>query len=496
MSRPTPAPGKDPKSALLAGALWAVSMRWSVKSLGLISTAILARFLSPQDYGVVSMAFLVVALVETFLNTGAAHALVRLGPNPTVNQINSAWTLRGLQGCVMALVLAAVAPLAAMYFNEPRVAPIIWVVGACLAFMGFSNIGMTLAYRDLQFSVEFKLALCTKLTSVTVTLLAALYFADYRALVSGILAGFFMEWLLSYRLHSYRPRWCTENIKDIWAISKWLLITGIGSFFLHKTDQLMAGRVGNTQEYGLYTVGADIGQLPTGELGPTLTRPLFPILSSMKHDWERAKAATLKTMASANAITMPLGFGLAAVSEQATLLLLGSQWKDATPFVAGFAIIGVVQYLTGPIGTLLNVAGHVRVQSRIVWMEFLSFVALALLLTPTYHLQGLMLARIGSGLFQAILMMYAARQHMQLSLRKSVGSVVRPLGGSLAMYGLLVTCGQWVDLPMVNLVLNVLLGALFYTTWLLLTWRVAKCPEGLESTAIEFIQAKIKRRST
>lgn len=468
-------------------------MRWSVKSIGLISTVILARFLTPQDYGVVSMAFLVVALVEAFLNTGAAHALVRLGPNPTVNQINSAWTLRGLQGCAMALVLAAVAPLAAIYFHEPRVAPIIWVVSVGLAFMGFSNIGMTLAYRDLQFAVEFKLALYTKLTSVLVTLLAAWHFADYRALVSGILAGFIMEWVLSYRLHAYRPHWCTANIKDIWAISKWLLITGIGSFFLHKTDQLMAGRIGNTREYGLYTVGADIGQLPTGELGPTLTRPLFPILSAMKHDWDRAKAATLKTLASANAITMPLGFGLAAVSESATLLLLGSQWRDATPFVAGFAIIGVVQYLTGPISTLLNVAGHVRVQSRIVWMEFVAFVALALLLTSTYHLQGLMLARIGSGLLQAGLMMFAARQHMQLPLRQSVGALIRPFSGSVAMYVVLTTWGHGFANPMVNLVFDVAMGAVFYTTWLLLTWRLAKCPDGLESTLIEFVQAKLKR---
>lgn len=185
----------------------------------------------------------------------------------------------------------------------------------------------------------------------------------------------------------------------------------------------MAGRIGNTREYGLYTVGADIGQLPTGELGPTLTRPLFPILSAMKHDWDRAKAATLKTLASANAITMPLGFGLAAVSEPATLLLLGSQWRDATPFVAGFAIIGVVQYPIKSDKTLLNVAACVST----VWMEFVAFVALALPLTSTYHLQGLMLARIGSGLLQAGLMMFAACQHTQLPLRQSLGGLDSPL---------------------------------------------------------------------
>lgn len=468
-------------------------MRWSVKSIGLISTAILARYLQPQDYGIVAMAFLVVGLVDTFLNTGTAPALARLGPTATVKQIDSAWTLRGIQGLAMGAALAAIAPLAALYFTEPRVAPVLWVVGFCLAFMGFANIGMTLAYRDLQFSVEFKWVFYTKLGSVAVTLLSALYFADYRALVSGIVAGFVVEWLLSYILHPYRPRWCTENIKDIWNVSKWLMVTGIGSFFLRRTDQLMAGRVGSTGEYGLYTVGADIGQLPAGELGPSLTRPLFPILASIKHDWERAKVATLKTLGSVNTITMPMGLGLAALSTQATLVLLGHQWLEAAPYIAGFAVIGVVQYITEPLSTLLNVAGFVRVQSRIVWVEFLTFVALALLLTSTYHLQGLMAARIGSGLLSAGLMMLAARQYAQLSLRKTASTLLRPVTGAALMYGLLVVSGTWFDYPIVELIGKVIVGASFYTGWMLITWQLAKRPEGIESTVIEVLKSKFSR---
>ena len=496
MTKPDSSPLHNPKTALFKGAIWAVAMRWSVKSIGLVSTAILARFLQPQDYGIVAMAFLIVGLVDTFLNTGTAPALARLGPTATVKQINSAWTLRGMQGLAMALALAGVAPLAAMYFTEPRVAPVLWVVGGCLAFMGFANIGMTLAYRDLQFSVEFKWVLYTKLASVAATLLSALYFGDYRALVSGIVVGFVVEWLLSYYLHPYRPRWCTENIKDIWDISKWLMVTGIGSFFLRRTDQLMAGRVGDTREYGLYTVGADIGQLPAGELGPTLTRPLFPILASMKHDWERAKTAALKTLGSVNTITVPLGLGLAAVSDQATLLLLGPQWLAAAPFVAGFAVIGVVQYITEPLNTLLNVAGHVRVQSRIVWIEFVIFVTMALLLTPLYHLHGLMLARIGSGLLQAVMMMFAARQFAQLSLKRTASTLVRPIMGACLMYGLLVAWGNWFDYPMVDLLGKVIVGAVFYISWILITWQLAKRPDGIESTVIGVLKSKIRRGQT
>jgi hypothetical protein len=80
--------------------------------------------------------------------------------------------------------------------------------------MGFSNIGMALAYRDLQFGVEYRAAVTAKLSSALVTLATALYFGDYRALVCGILAGYVCEFVLSYRLHPYRPRWCTSRIPE------------------------------------------------------------------------------------------------------------------------------------------------------------------------------------------------------------------------------------------------------------------------------------------
>jgi O-antigen/teichoic acid export membrane protein len=216
----------------------------------------------------------------------------------------------------------------------------------------------------------------------------------------------------------------------------------------------------------------------------------------MRHDWARAKEATLKILGSVNSITMPLGFGLAAVSEQATVVLLGQQWHAATPFVAGFAIIGVVQYLTTPLSTLLNVEGHVRVQTRIVWTEFLAFISMAFLLTPTYHLQGLMIARIGSGLLQSFLMIIAARTYAGISLGSTAGSLLRPFTGSLFMYGILATWGNLFLNPLANLVVNIVLGAIVYTSWLLLTWLLAKQPDGLEATVIQFVRSKTRRLSS
>ena len=494
MSPPAPAVVKDAKASLIKGALWSLGMRWSIKMIGLLSTFIMARFLAPQDYGVVALAFLVVGLVDAFLNAGCNQALVRIG-NPDHDQINSAWTLRALQGVLMATVLMALAPFSAQYFHEPRVQNVLWVVSAGVAVMGFSNIGMALAYRDLQFGVEYRSAVTTKLISALVTLVTALYFRDYRALVCGVLAGYVSEFILSYRLHPYRPRWCTSRIPEIWAISKWLLTTGIGNFVLRRTDQIVAGRVGTTREYGLFTVGADIGQIPTGELGPTLTRPLFPILASMQGDLERAKSATLRTLSTVNTVTIPLGFGLAAVSNEATLVLLGTQWLEAAPFVAGFTMIGVVQYLTGPLTTLLNVVGHVKVQSKIIWLEFVAFALLAVALTPEYKLIGLIAARLISGLLHALMVIVATRRYLHLPMRSALMTYLRPVVGSVAMYFTLTSFSVSSIAP-IELAIKVVLGGVFYVAWILITWALAGKPDGIETMGVSLLDRVLSKWRT
>lgn len=482
------------KQALVRGALWALAMRWSVKLIGIVSTAILARFLTPQDYGIIAMAFIVVGFTEAFLTNGTAAALVRI-EHPDNEIINSAWTLRLIQGLLAALLLAATAPWIAEFFKEPKVTQVLWIISVGMALLAFSNIGITLAYRNLQHTLEYKDVVITKVVSVLCTLASAVYFRDYRALLTGIMFGFMAELFLSYYLHPYRPKWCTSKIHEIWHISKWLLITGMGTFILQRSDQVAAGRIAKTREFGLFTVGADIGNLPTGELGPTITRPLFPILSGLQHDWAQAKIVTLKTLATVNTVTIPMGLGMAAVSSQVTAVILGPKWTEAAVFVAGFAIIGVVNYLTGPLTTLMNVAGHVKVQTKIVWMEFAVFAALAVLLVEPMGLVGLMLARLAAGLFHSGYMAAQTSHHMELPLVSILKCYSRPLSGALLMYALLAHTGAWSTHVFLDLGLKVSSGVAFYSVWILLTWRLSGRPQGIEATALDFLQSKLLKKA-
>lgn len=492
MTQPHRLEAKNATAELARGAAWALAMRWSVRGMGLISTGILARFLKPEDYGLIGMAFLVVGLLEAFLNVGAPQALIRLGQTGSREHIDSAWALRGIQGLLIGVVLALAAPWAGVFFEEPRLAPVLWVLAACLAAMGFSNIGMALAYRDLQYKTEFKQIFFTKLVSVGFTFASVAFFMDYRALLTGLVAGYVAEFWLSYKLHPYRPRWCVSKVKELWNVSKWLLATGLGGYLLGRFDHLVAGKMGTTHQYGLYTVGNDIGTLAAGEIGGTLARPLFPTLANLKHDWPAAEKTTLNLIETIAYLVLPLGVGLAMVSPEATLVMLGSQWTEAAPYMAGFALIGAVLSCMSPLGTMLSVAGYVKSETTAVWAEFVVFCLLSILLTEQIGLIGLIYARAGGIGVRSLVLLWRVHSNTQLGLRRLAYVLQNPVLAAGCMAAVLFA-HPWTPFnnPILELLTLVLCGALTYTTTSLLLWWGRGKPDGFVAYVLGKLQAKM-----
>lgn len=486
----------SPKSALLLGAAWTVGGRWAIKGIGFISTIVMARLLLPADYGVVAMAMLAVGLVQALLDFGASTALLRKGELVRA-EIDSAWTLGILQGLLIGLLLAAASPFLAVYFEEPRVVWVLLTLAACLSLVSFGNIGLTLAQKEFEFSLIFRHQVACKVVGAVTTMAAGFLLRDYRALVIGIAVGYLVSLILSYTMHSYRPRWDTTRIREIWGITKWLMFGGIAQFCLRRGDELIAARVGTTREYGIYNVGADLGQLPTGEVGPALLRALLPVLASLKDDVERANAAVIKTVAALNSITVPIGVGFAALAVQATALMLGPSWTEAARFVMLFALVNTVQLMANPLNTLLILRGFTRLQSHMVWLEFAGFSALAALLVPTQGLVGLAFARLGAGLFNLLAMATVCHLRCGLSLAKLSFAILRPTAGSALMYLLITACLTLVQSLPAQIVLGVAAGAVFYLFWAFATWHLSGRPEGFESTAIELFQRwRLRRKAS
>ena len=483
---------ENPKSTLIRGAFWSVGTRWAIKLAGFVNTVIMARLILPSDYGVVAMAALLVGLIQAFTDVGAETAIVRM-KSPSKDYIDSAWTLRLIQSIGVGLLMVGVSPLAALYFNEPRVEAVIWVMAVLIIIHGTTNIGLTLAHKDFNFSLFFQVNVASKITSVLITLTAGYILGDYRALVIGMGSGYITAVVLSYVMHPYRPSWNTKKIREIWNITKWLMITSIGTFLLRRSDEILAARIAGTAEYGTYHVGADLGKLPVSELGPAMMRAFLPVLSSLQDDTRRVNAAVLKTLSAVNVLTMPIGFGVAAIALPLTILVLGEKWTDAASFVAIFAIISTVQFISSPLMTLLVLNGYTKIQSTAIWIEFLFFAIAAYFLLSIFDLIGLAIARLLASCFNTGLILYFSKKYCCMNIGDMMLSIFRPMLGAIIMcsgvYYLIQNFKNSID---ILLPVAIIFGALFYTFWCLITWLIIGKPEGLESTVLDNYKLKFR----
>lgn len=475
----------------MKGAAWTIGLRWSIRILGFLNTVIMARILVPEDYGIVAMAFLILGLIQALVDFGATTALLRKN-EVTRDEIDSAWTLRVIQGFIVGLLLVAIVPLADWYFGEPRLEAVLWILGACVVVSSAGNVGITLAQKEFNFALDFKIQVIHKLVSVVVTVTAGILIPDYRALVIGIVASYASSLILSYKLHPYRPKWNTSKIPEIWAVTKWLMFAGIGGFILRKGDELAAGRIGTTAEYGQYNVGADLGQLPVGEVGPAMLRVLLPVLASIKEDIGRTQNAVIKTVSALNTVIWPLGVGFAALAPQATTLILGEKWAGSAAFIGAFSIATVLQTTLSPLNTLLILQGHTRTQMHIVWFEFSAFIAASILLVPNMHLIGLVYARIFGSIVNLTATAIFANMYCHLRLLPVFAALTRPIFGSIILYFVVKNIVTFTNGTVNQVVLSVVFGAITYTTWSLLSWRLSGKHEGLESTVIDYLEYRLR----
>lgn len=479
---------------MIRGAAWALGMRWGTKALGLINTLVMARILMPSDYGVVAMGSVVAGLIHALLDFGAETALLRKAQVDD-DDINSVWTIRLFQGILIGSLLMLLSPVVGLYFSEPRVIVVLLVFGACVMVTGATNIGLTLASKSYNYVIEFKVSIFSSVIRIIITIAGGLVFGDYRALIIGIVVGDLSKVALSYFMHPYRPHWNTRKVREIWAVTKWLMLSNAGYFFVRRADELIGGRIAESPtQFGAYTVGSDLGQLPTSEVGPAMQRAVLPLISSFSDSVKDVNAAVIKVVSAVNTMTLPLGLGLAALAGPFTALVLGLKWSEAQFYIQGFAVVGVLQSMPGPIKTLLVTRGHTKQHSMAVWFEFGAFGLVALVLCPMLSLAGLVWARAIGAAVGLAWVVISARGLCQLSLWALWRGLWRPLLGALMMHAFVRWVSDSLGTPVEQLVVGVAAGVAFYIGWCLLAWSVVGRPDGLESMALEWLKKQVVGR--
>ena len=471
------------------GAGWLYSYRWLDRGLDFLALVVLARLLSPDDFGLVAIAASVVTIIEGLSAFDVNKALIRTRDDQRA-LFDTAFTLSMMRGIVSALCMAA----AAGFVTDGRIATILMVLALSPILTGLSNPKFVLFERDLVFSKLAILTLGAKIVSVTVTLLIAIMYRSYWALVVGMLVGTLITLILSYALRPYRPRLSLARASEIFAFSGWLSLTSVVITLSMETDKIIVGRLLGIAETGLYFMTQRVGVLPTRELVSPLQRILFPSFSELAQDTQRLRRAAMESINVLASLSLPAGFGFALVANDFVPLVLGDQWNP---------IIHLLTILTPYLGLRATLSMTLPCVMALGRTKLLFGVSLAYALihlpafivsTALFGLKGAIWSIVGAGVVYTWLNVWMLRRTLDVSFSGVVLQLRRPLAAGLAMVGavwLLATMmpsvgfsppGSWL-----SLVLKTLVGACVFWCALYLLWRLERKPDGIERRLFQIL---------
>lgn len=474
---------------LAVGSLWTAGIRTLINLIGILNTILLARLLTPADFGLVAIATVVFAIVTAFMELPLSAALIQ-HRDPQREHYDTAFTLNGIRALIIASVLVVAAHITAFAYSDPRLVLIMYALGVGALITGAVNPRLVEFRRRLSFQQEMFVELANKLVGVVVAVAIAVVFRTYWAIVIGMLAAQMASLILSYILIPYWPRLSVRYWRSLFSFSSWLGLSAGLRAVNYRADHLAVGAVLGTAPLGQYSVGDNLASLPVRESMAPLAYVLFPAFSKLQDDPSRMRDAYMRAQRLLVAVALPVGVGFALVAGPLVELVLGPQWSSAALVIQILSAIYALNAFSTPLTPLAM--GMAR--TRILFLRDIVnlFVRYPLIFIGLFSggLLGLLLARCVSGLFAILLDMHIARKLIGPSLLSQLVANWRAMTATLIMC-LAVWAGTYLQLgggPIVELILVILIGAVSYSASVLALWYAAGRPAGPEQEALDVLQ--------
>ena len=474
-------------SRFARGAGWLYAYRWIERLLDFAAVLVLARILSPDDFGLVAIAASFVTIIEGLAAFDVTKALIRFRDEAR-DLYDSAWTLSVARGVLAALVMLAIAPL----LTDGRIGAVMCALAASPVLTGLANPRFVAFERDLVYSKLAAQALSARVGSFCVTVAVAILTRSFWALVVGMLIGSLITLVLSYLLRPYRPRVSFARVADIFGFSGWLSLTTIVTTLSMQTDKLIVGRLLGVADAGLYFMTQRVGVLPTRELVSPLQRVLFPSFSGVAHDRQRLRRVVRESINVLGSLSLPAGCGFALVAGDFVPLALGEKWTAIVPL-----LVVLVPYL-GLRATLsmtlpcVMALGRTRLLFQVSLLYALVHLPAFVYGTAVYGLPGAIWSLVAAGVLYSYLNAWMLRRTLDIRLGEIAAQLRRPLCATLLMVGAVLSVGA--ALPSVaapgrgswlSLAVDTAVGALVYGVALYAFWRLEGRPEGIERRLLQ-----------
>ena len=334
------------RSLIVRGFAWKAGSQVVLQASRVALGIILARLLTPHEYGLAGMVIIFSALVLIFTDIAFGSALVRRREITDVDTDTVFWATVGLGALFTVLGIALARPLSSFY-GEPAVAPLFAVLSCSFVITALGSAHRTLLTRAMNFrSLELRQIVATFLGGITAVTVAYFGAGAWAIIVQQMVIAFvstFMLWLLlPWRPH-FKFSWV--SFRELGAFGSNVLGTHVFWYINRNVDTVLIGRFLGSAALGAYTLSYNIMLFPLSRIASPLREVLFPAFSKIQDDRARIGAMWLRVNRAVAAIAMPGMIGLIIVAPEFVDVVLGNQWRTATPVIQILAWVGLLQAL-------------------------------------------------------------------------------------------------------------------------------------------------------
>jgi O-antigen/teichoic acid export membrane protein len=334
------------RSRIITGLAWKVVSQVFRQGSRVAVAIVLARLLTPHDYGLAAMVLAFSALVIIFSDLALGAALVQRRELTEADRSTVFW-VSAVVGVAFTLVGVAASYPVAAFFGEPGVQPLFAAFSVSFLVTALGTTQTALLSRDMNFkSLELRMMAGTAVGGVVGIWLALEGYGAW-AIIGQQLAIAVVSTILLWALSPWRPRFVfsVDTLRDYWRFSGSVFGTRLLFYLNRNADNVLIGRFLGSAALGVYAVAYNIMLMPLSRIAQPVVEVLFPAFSRLQDDKPRMASAWLRGNRLIGAITIPAMLGLMVVAPEFVRVVLGKRWEEAIPVIQLLAWVGLLQSL-------------------------------------------------------------------------------------------------------------------------------------------------------
>ena len=347
------------KQKTLNGLVWSFVDNFSTHCITFVVGIILARLLSPEEFGLIGMITIFIAVSTSVINSGFSQALIRK-KDCTQTDYSTVFYFNLIAGVIFFSILYIAAPFISRFFDEPQLNSLVKVLAVVLIVDSLTIIQRTILTKRIDFKLQTKISMIASVISGAIAIVMAFRGFGVWSLVVRQISQRAINSLLLWFWNRWKPSFVfsLDSFRELFSFGSKLLISGLIDTIYRNIYYLVIGKYFSAAELGFYTRAENFKNLPSENLNGVIGRVSYPVLASIQDDIPRLKSNYQKLIRSTMFITFVLMLGMAAVAEPMIITLIGEKWRPSIIYLQMLCFVGMFYPLHALNLNMLNVQGR------------------------------------------------------------------------------------------------------------------------------------------